>query len=148
MKRFIYAVAAIATVSWAVPTVQCRVACFAIGTPGHSWQLVAQGRTPAAHKGMVHAAKAMGAEAMAILLTGMGSDGAAGMLKMRDAGSLTIAQDEASSVVFGMPREAIALGAAAMIAPLARMPEIIIANTAEPPGGLAARTTGSLQANS
>jgi aminobenzoyl-glutamate utilization protein B len=49
----------VGTVSWVVPTVQARVATYAIGTPGHSWQLVAQGKLPAAHKGMVHAAKAM-----------------------------------------------------------------------------------------
>ena len=42
-----------------MPTVQMRGATYAIGTPGHSWQLVAQGKTPAAHKGMEHAAKVM-----------------------------------------------------------------------------------------
>ena len=55
-------------VSWKVPTVQARGATYAIGTPGHSWQLTAQGKTAAAHKGMVHVAKAMAAvaaEAMA-----------------------------------------------------------------------------------
>jgi aminobenzoyl-glutamate utilization protein B len=57
----------VGTVSWVVPTVQCRVACFAVGTPGHSWQLVAQGRTPAAHKGLVHAAKAMAGVAADVL---------------------------------------------------------------------------------
>lgn len=46
-------------VSWAVPTVQARVATCAIGTPLHTWQMTAQGKAPAAHKGMVHAAKAM-----------------------------------------------------------------------------------------
>ena len=46
-------------VSWAVPTVQAWVATCAIGTPFHSWQLTAQGKSPAAHKGMVHAAKVM-----------------------------------------------------------------------------------------
>jgi aminobenzoyl-glutamate utilization protein B len=51
-------------VSWAVPTVQARVATCAIGTPGHSWQLTAQGKTPAAHKGMVHAAKLMASTAV------------------------------------------------------------------------------------
>lgn len=51
----------VGSVSWVVPTVQCRVACYAMGTPGHSWQLVAQGKAPAAHKGLVHAAKAMAA---------------------------------------------------------------------------------------
>ena len=46
-------------VSWVVPTVQARGATYAIGTPGHSWQLTAQGKTAAAHKGMVHVAKAI-----------------------------------------------------------------------------------------
>jgi aminobenzoyl-glutamate utilization protein B len=49
----------VGTVSWVVPTVQCRVACYAIGTPGHSWQLVSQGLSPAAHKGLAYAAKIM-----------------------------------------------------------------------------------------
>ena len=57
----------VGTVSWVVPTVQCRVACYAVGTPGHSWQLVAQGRAPAAHKGLEHAAKAMAAVAVNVL---------------------------------------------------------------------------------
>ncbi len=64
------------------------------------------------------AANVAGANALGIILTGMGKDGAQGMLEMRQAGSHTIAQDEASCVVFGMPREAIALGAAAEIVPL------------------------------
>lgn len=50
-------------VSWAVPTVQARVATCAIGTPFHTWQTVAQGKAPAAHKGMIHAAKTMAATA-------------------------------------------------------------------------------------
>jgi two-component system chemotaxis response regulator CheB len=54
---------------------------------------------------------------IAVLLTGMGRDGAAGMQAISQAGGLTIAQDEASCVVFGMPREAIALGAAQHILP-------------------------------
>ncbi len=49
--------------SWAVPTVQARVATCAVGTPFHTWQTVAQGKSPAAHKGMVYAAKAMAATA-------------------------------------------------------------------------------------
>ena len=50
-------------VSWAVPTVQARVATCAVGTPFHTWQTVAQGKAPAAHKGMVYAAKVMAATA-------------------------------------------------------------------------------------
>ena len=54
-------------VSWAVPTVQARGATYAIGTPGHSWQLTAQGKSPAAHKGMVHVAKVMAGTAADLL---------------------------------------------------------------------------------
>ncbi|MGK9236458.1 amidohydrolase [Inquilinus limosus] len=57
----------VADVSWAVPTVEVRVATHAIGTPGHSWQITAQGKAPAAHKGMVHAAKAMAGTALDVL---------------------------------------------------------------------------------
>ena len=58
----------VGTVSWVVPTVQMRGATYAIGTPGHSWQLVAQGKAPAAHKGMEHAAKVMAGTAIDLLL--------------------------------------------------------------------------------
>jgi aminobenzoyl-glutamate utilization protein B len=54
-------------VSWVVPTVQCGGAVAALGTPAHSWQLVAQGKMAAAHKGMIHAAKIMGATAASLL---------------------------------------------------------------------------------
>jgi aminobenzoyl-glutamate utilization protein B len=57
----------VGTVSWVVPTVQMRGAVYAVGTPGHSWQLVAQGTLPAAHKGMAHAAKVMAATAAELL---------------------------------------------------------------------------------
>jgi len=63
-------------------------------------------------------AEAAGAQAVGVLLTGMGSDGAKGLLRMRQAGAHTIAQDEASCVVYGMPREAVALGAAEQVLPL------------------------------
>ncbi|MET0746050.1 MAG: M20 family metallopeptidase [Microvirga sp.] len=59
----------VGTVSWVVPTVQMRGATYAIGTPGHSWQLVAQGKAPAAHKGMEHAAKVMAGTALDLLLS-------------------------------------------------------------------------------
>ena len=54
-------------VSWAVPTVQARVATCAMGTPFHTWQLTAQGKSPAAHKGMIHAAKVMAATAQMMI---------------------------------------------------------------------------------
>lgn len=57
----------VGTVSWVVPTVQIRGATYAIGTPGHSWQLVAQGKLPLAHKGMTHTAKVMAATALRLL---------------------------------------------------------------------------------
>ncbi|MDX2037214.1 MAG: chemotaxis-specific protein-glutamate methyltransferase CheB [Isosphaeraceae bacterium] len=60
-------------------------------------------------------AQAAGPHAAGVILTGMGADGAAGLLEMREAGALTIAQDEATSIVFGMPREAIKLGAAKFV---------------------------------
>jgi two-component system chemotaxis response regulator CheB len=62
-----------------------------------------------------------GAHALGILLTGMGADGAAGLLSLQSAGAETIAQDEQSCVVFGMPREAIRLGAAQSILPLGQI---------------------------
>lgn len=68
-----------------------------------------------------------GPNALGILMTGMGDDGARGLLEMRQAGAPTIAQDEATCVVFGMPREAIRLGAADTILPLERIADEIIA---------------------
>ncbi|NUM36325.1 MAG: chemotaxis protein CheB, partial [Candidatus Brocadiae bacterium] len=68
-------------------------------------------------------AKAAGANAVGVLLTGMGYDGAHGLLDMKKAGAKTIAQDEKSSIVFGMPREAIELGAADKVLPLDKIAE-------------------------
>ena len=62
-----------------------------------------------------------GANAVGVILTGMGKDGANGLLKLRDAGAITVAQDEASSVVFGMPKEAIEIGAANKVLALKRI---------------------------
>ncbi len=72
-------------------------------------------------------ASAAGANALGIILTGMGNDGASGMLDMKRAGSSTIAQDEKSCVVFGMPKEAISAGAVETVAPLACIPNLIMA---------------------
>ena len=71
-------------------------------------------------------AAAAGARAVGVIMTGMGADGAEGLLEMKRAGASTIAQDEASCIVFGMPREAIALGAADEVVPLYRMREAIL----------------------
>jgi len=67
------------------------------------------------------AARVVGPNALGVMLTGMGADGARAMKAMRDAGSFNVCQDEASCVVFGMPREAIAHGAAHEVLPLQRI---------------------------
>ncbi|HEX6739500.1 MAG TPA: chemotaxis response regulator protein-glutamate methylesterase [Vicinamibacteria bacterium] len=79
-------------------------------------------------------AQAAGASAVGIILTGMGDDGAEGLLEMRRAGALTLAQDERSCVVYGMPREAVARGAASASLPLRRLSEAL----AGPPAALSA----------
>ncbi|MCE5336427.1 MAG: chemotaxis response regulator protein-glutamate methylesterase [Desulfobacteraceae bacterium] len=70
-------------------------------------------------------AKYAGANALGVIMTGMGRDGAAGLLEMRTAGAHTIAQDEASCVVFGMPKEAIKAGAAETVVPLTEIPRTL-----------------------
>ncbi len=72
------------------------------------------------------AAVAAGKNAVGVILTGMGKDGALGMLAMKNAGARNFAQDEASCVVFGMPREAIAVGAAHEIGPLHALPGMVL----------------------
>jgi len=71
-------------------------------------------------------AKFAGKNAIGVILTGMGEDGARGLREMKEAGAYTIAQDEASSVVFGMPKKAIELGAVDRVAPLDELPGIIL----------------------
>jgi two-component system chemotaxis response regulator CheB len=70
-------------------------------------------------------AEAVKGDAVGVILTGMGGDGAQGLLQMRQAGADTIGQDEASCVVYGMPREAANVGAVATVSPLERIPERI-----------------------
>jgi two-component system chemotaxis response regulator CheB len=67
-----------------------------------------------------------GANAVGVILTGMGGDGAHGLLQMKEAGAYTIAQDEASCVVFGMPKEAIKCGGVSVVEDLARIPARIL----------------------
>jgi two-component system chemotaxis response regulator CheB len=66
-----------------------------------------------------------------VIMTGMGRDGAQGLLEMKKAGAWTVAQDEATSVIFGMPREAIELGAVHEIAPLNKLRERVLARIAK-----------------
>jgi two-component system, chemotaxis family, protein-glutamate methylesterase/glutaminase len=74
------------------------------------------------------AARYAGANAIGVILTGMGDDGAHGLLEMKQAGANTIAQDEATSVVFGMPAEAIKLGGVDQILPLSDIADAILLN--------------------
>ncbi len=76
------------------------------------------GVRPAADYLMRSVARLAGANAIGVVLTGMGADGAAGLLEMKNAGSFNIAQDEDSCVVFGMPKEAIQIGAIHVVRPL------------------------------
>ncbi len=71
-------------------------------------------------------AKSAGGNAVGAILTGMGADGAKGLLAMKKSGAYTIAQDENSSVVFGMPKEAIEMGAARKVVPLTRVSQEIL----------------------
>ena len=70
-------------------------------------------------------ARYAGRNALGIIMTGMGDDGARGLKEMRDAGATTCAQDEASCVVFGMPKEAIRFGAAEHVIALDQIPGLI-----------------------
>ncbi len=84
------------------------------------------------------AAQHAGKNALGVILTGMGKDGAAGMLTMREAGAVNFAQDEASCIVYGMPREAVAVGAVHEVAPLAQLPARVLEQLARD-GGRALR---------
>jgi two-component system, chemotaxis family, protein-glutamate methylesterase/glutaminase len=72
------------------------------------------------------AAKAAGPNALGIIMTGMGDDGARGLKEMRNAGAHTIAQDEQSCVVFGMPKEAIRMEAVERVMALDELPRAIL----------------------
>jgi two-component system, chemotaxis family, protein-glutamate methylesterase/glutaminase len=101
------------------------------GVPGRLVVEVGDGPLVSRHRPSVDvlfrsAALAAGASAVGVLLTGMGEDGAAGLLEMRRQGARTVAQDEASSVVFGMPKEAIQRGAVGEVVPLEAMSAAIL----------------------
>ena len=72
------------------------------------------------------AARFAGKNAVGIIMTGMGDDGAKGMKEMHDAGAWTVGQDEDSCVVYGMPKEAVKLGAVDKVLPLKSIPEAIL----------------------
>jgi two-component system chemotaxis response regulator CheB len=82
------------------------------------------------------AARVVGPNAIGVMLTGMGGDGAAAMRAMLDAGSYNFVQDEASCVVFGMPREAIAAGAASEVLPLSQIAPRLIERLRSTAGGI------------
>jgi two-component system chemotaxis response regulator CheB len=86
------------------------------------------------------AAQLKGVQIVALLLTGMGSDGASGMLALREAGAVTIAESEQSCVVFGMPAEAIARGGATHVASLLSMPNLIAEAFKKRPASRAVRS--------
>ncbi len=84
------------------------------------------GHRPSVNVLMHSVAKYVGSNAIGIMLTGMGSDGAEGMLAMRNAGARTVAQDKATSVVFGMPKVAYEIGAAEKLLPLDEISTYVI----------------------
>lgn len=110
--------------------------------PGHSHMLLSrsganyivkldQGEPVNRHRPSVDvlfhsAAEHAGKNAVGVILTGMGKDGAQGLLAMKQAGSYTVAQDESTSVVFGMPKEAIELGAVDQDAPITELPHLVL----------------------
>jgi two-component system chemotaxis response regulator CheB len=92
----------------------------------HDGDLVS-GHRPSVDVLFTSVAEAAGANAVGIILTGMGHDGAAGLLRMRTAGARTLGQDEASCLIYGMPRVARQAGAVETEYPLTRMPEQLLA---------------------
>ena len=108
-----------------------------LGSAGRLSARLAPGEKVAGHRPSVDmlfssVAQRLGASAAAALLTGMGSDGARGLAEVRAAGGLTIAQDEASCTVYGMPRAAVDLGAARMVLPIDRIAEALLGAAVEP----------------
>ncbi len=106
----------------------------AVTADGSAWlktMSLVDGHCPSATVLFESAAAVKGPETAGVILTGMGSDGARGLKTLHDAGGYTMAQDEASCVIFGMPREAIAMGAVNEVLPLemisGRLKELVLA---------------------
>ena len=78
----------------------------------------------------------VGAKAVGVIMTGMGDDGAEGLCEMKEAGAATIAQDEASCIVFGMPKEAISRGAVDVVMPLEQIANAVLSLADSRPAGL------------
>jgi two-component system chemotaxis response regulator CheB len=95
------------------------------GKPEHN-------QKPAADALFRSAAEALRAEAVSVVLTGMGEDGAAGTRKVREMGGITLAQDEETSLIYGMPKAAAETGCIDMVLPLDRLAEAVIALTLNP----------------
>jgi two-component system chemotaxis response regulator CheB len=90
----------------------------------------AEGFRPSGNYLLRSVARSFGPDAMGVLLTGMGRDGAAGLLDLQRAGGVTVAQNEETSVVFGMPGEAVRLGAAGHVLPPDEIARLIASSTA------------------
>jgi two-component system chemotaxis response regulator CheB len=101
-----------------------------------------KGLRPSANYLFHSLARAYGQRVMGIVLTGMGDDGAEGLLAMRQAGGLTLAQDEQTCVVYGMPREAIALDAVDQVLPLDQIALTLDRITKHPPRNAASADPG------
>ncbi len=89
----------------------------------HCWTRFLERRHP---KSLERVARSAGHHAVGVILTGMGADGAKGLLAMRQSGAYTIAEHESTCIVFGMPKEAIAMGAAAEIIRLPKVADAIL----------------------
>ena len=100
--------------------------------PAHFWIELVDGPPVCRHRPSVEVlfrsvAQSAGPRACGVILTGMGDDGAGGLVELKDAGGMTFAQDESTSVVFGMPKEAIRRGAARQVLSLDRIPGALVA---------------------
>ena len=96
-----------------------------------TWPIWKEGPLVSRHRPSVDvlfrsAARYAGGNVVGVIMTGMGDDGARGLLEMKEAGAYTIGQDETSCVVFGMPKEAIATGDVSRVVPLDEMCDVIL----------------------